>query len=149
MRPLFVRADSRRIACFLWPTVGLAFLAGCGMEQRLPVSGSVQFEGEPVEVGQITFQASSQYSGDIRACDIFNGRFELAEAEGLPPGVYRVQITAVRERDGDAHAVGLAGLPPELPEQYIPAKYNDQTTLEVEVTPDTPNHFEFELERER
>ncbi len=147
MRRLFGLGNAGRIACLLGLAVGLAFAAGCGKEQRFPVSGSVQFEGRPIEVGQITFQPASQYSGDVTGGDILNGAFELEGPEGLPAGAYRVRITAVRKREGDSHAVGIAGLPPGVPEQYIPERYNDQTTLRVEVTPDGPNRFEFHLKR--
>jgi hypothetical protein len=32
-----------------------------------------------------------------------------------------------------------------ITELYIPARYNKQSELEVEVTPDGENHFEFKL----
>ncbi len=135
------------IARCWWLAVGCALAAGCGAE-RLPVSGEVRYEGRPVEVGQITFEPSTRFSAEITASDILNGAFELSGPDGLPPGEYHVRITAMRRREPDAPAIGLDGPPPGLPEQYIPEKYNERTTLHVEVTPDETNHFAFDLTRD-
>ncbi|MDY0169413.1 MAG: hypothetical protein RBS80_22910 [Thermoguttaceae bacterium] len=43
----------------------------------------------------------------------------------------------------------FAGPSLDLPEQYIPEEYNERTTLEVEVRPDEPNHFQLDLEAEQ
>ncbi len=147
MRRQIERCSAGRVACFPWLVVGLVVAAGCGTERRFPVAGEVRFEGQPVEVGQITFEPATRLTADKMDCDIFNGSFEISQPDGLPAGEYRVRITAVRKRDQDSHEIGLAGPPPGLPEQYIPEQYNERTTLLVEVTPDGPNHFEFDLPR--
>ena len=90
--------------------------------------GEVRFEGQPVEVGPSSLAKA----------------FVLPRSEGLRPGKYRVHITAFRKPKSDESV--FAGIPLELPEQYIPTKYNDATSLEVEVQLNADNYFEFNLD---
>ncbi len=132
-----------RFPCFLG-VISVTMLAiGCGAQSRLPVAGEVRFDGQPVEVGQIAFYPASQTTGVPMATGILNGEFQLAGPDGLRAGKYRVQVTAMRERESGETA--LAGPLVNLPEQYIPVKYNDETVLEVEVRPEEHNYFEFDL----
>ncbi len=129
--------------CFLLVTAVMSLVAGCDSQQQLPVYGEVRFEGQPVEVGQIAFYPSSQLAGSPAASDISNGAFVFPGSEGLRPGKYRVHITAFRKPKSNESV--FAGIPLELPEQYIPTKFNDATNLEVEVQLNGNNHFEFNL----
>lgn len=67
---------------------------------------------------------------------IVDGRYTMKSQGGLPVGKYRVRIEAARERLGDNDAAGAAGIAlPRRGEQYIPAKYNKNTELNVTIEP--------------
>ena len=74
---------------------------------------------------------------------IANGEFAFESTAGKK----KVVITAQREVPGKTGEPAAPGEPaPPLMEQYIPSTYNDQTTLEADVT-DTAekNKFDFSL----
>ncbi len=146
MNRLIVRWTGRLPARIMGLAAGLLLTAGCDMQPRLPVSGVVQFDGQPVEVGQIALYPMSGTAATEAASDIHNGRFELSGPDAVRSGKYRVHITAMRRRQRSSHELSFAGPSLDLPEQYIPEKYNERTILEVEVQPDGDNHFEFDLE---
>jgi hypothetical protein len=113
----------------------LATLVGCGAGNgKVPVSGVVAFDGSPMPDGYITF--TPEGGGTPEAAPIAAGKFEL----GVKPGAYRVEIEA-------SHFVGeknpIMGLQPR--EQYVPARYNSETTLRSEVNADGENAFTFDL----
>lgn len=107
-----------------------ALLAGCGGGGNQEVKGNVTFEGQPVTDGQVVFTSDAATIGG----EIKEGKFTLQ----APPGKYQVKITATREE-----GVAADGLPNFV--MYIPKKYNEQTTLEKEVTAGGANEFSFEL----
>lgn len=115
-----------------------ALASGCAPSgpKTYPVSGTVTFNGEIVPKGHIVF-APVDGSTAPDAGEILNGRFQLRAKAGKK----RVEIMADREigkMDPVMHTVPR--------QSYIPAKYNTQTILEREVTPDGDNKFPFELE---
>lgn len=117
--------------------VGLASLAGCGGSgpKTYTVMGTAAWEGKPIPEGQIIF-VPVEASLVPDAGPIKDGRFELQ----VKPGKMQVQIHADRETGPKDPIMGVA------PRQsYIPAKYNHQTTLTAEVTPDLKNEFTFHL----
>jgi len=127
--------------------VGTAlFVSGCGSstsgEKTYPVSGTVQFEGEPVAAGEIIFfpadPALRPNVGTIRDGDY---RFE-AKA-----GPARVEIRASKP-------TGKMLSPPpgesgnSVPEMksYLPAAYNTDSKLSVTVSENpSENTFDFQL----
>ena len=121
---------------------------GCGSsDPRLPISGSVQLDGQPLAAGTIEFSPvgpGGQAGGSITA-----GRFAISASRGLPPGNYLVRIMA----SGSGPATVPQGPPgPESMKrpaaaEEIPAKYNTQSELAVTVAAGTDNSFEFLLER--
>ena len=123
-------------------TLPLAVLAallftfiGCGAgDGKVPVSGVVTIDGAPMPDGYVTFTPAG--GGTPEAAPIAAGKFEL----GVKPGAHRVEIEA-------SHFVGeknpIMGLQPR--EQYVPARYNSETTLQSEVNADGENAFTFDL----
>jgi len=123
-----------RVAMVCW----LAALgSGCGPSgpKTYPVSGTVTFKGEKIPKGHIVFSPIDGSTAP-NAGEIVNGRFDLRATAGKK----RVEILADREvgkMDPVMHTI---------PRQaYIPAKYNTQSTLEREVTPEGDNEFVFDL----
>lgn len=118
-----------------------ALLAGCGPSgpETYEVSGEVTFDGQPVAEGQIVFR-SAEGSSASWAGAIKDGRYALAATAGKK----RVEITATRQVQTAQDSPSGQGA--FTFESYIPAKYNSQSELTVEVTPEGPNEFDFSLE---
>lgn len=118
--------------------LGLLCIVGCGGGiERHRVSGTVTFDDQPVERGEVSFvpddPALAPEGGVIR-----DGKYSFEAVAGKK---------TVRIR-------GSRRLPPQpqddpesgpLYEDFIPARYNTDSTLKVEVEPGARNVFPFEL----
>lgn len=114
----------------------LALVAGCGGAPTAEVTGTVRFNGKPVEDGDIVFvpaDGKAPAAGKIK-----DGRFAVRAR----PGRNKVQIRAARAARGKPDPIMGA-----TKRGYIPAKYNTRTTLEEEVRPGGANELRFELTR--
>jgi hypothetical protein len=102
----------------------------------------VTFKGQPLDHGTIEF--SPVGDGVQTGSAIVNGRYEIPEEQGLPPGKYKVVISSAGP--GKAAApIDLPGdAPPPSPER-IPAKYNAQSELTIDVTPESEGVYNFDL----
>lgn len=117
--------------------LGAVFTLGCSNEPRLyPVSGSVTFDGQPVESGDILFLSPAGDRGPDPA-KIEKGKYALKTTAGKK----RVEISASRIRPGGARGAG--GEP--VPEEYIPAKYNLESELTADVKEADDNVADFDL----
>ncbi|HVW03043.1 MAG TPA: hypothetical protein VHB77_21965 [Planctomycetaceae bacterium] len=114
---------------------------GCSRQSgpRLyPVTGTVSFDGKPVEEGDIIFSAmdgSHSAGGKIEG-----GSYSLEAAAGK----YKVQILAMRDIPGEIREDN-PGEKIQAREQYIPDQYNGQTTLEANVEPGSKADINFDL----
>ncbi len=121
--------------CRSWlAMISLCLLLGCGGGgDTVKVTGTVLFDGQPVEQGDIIFRAADGSAAD--AAKIEGGLYHLE----TKPGSKRVEINATRESATPA--------PDGLPtlENYIPKQYNQASTLTAEVTDSGKNDFSFEL----
>lgn len=121
----------------MWRSVCVVatFAAGCTRSELVQVTGNVKWEGEPVEIGEIIFHpldaSITPAAGRIRG-----GKFSFL----TKPGKNRVDVQAVRKTGKRDPKEGF-----EVTELYIPARYNAETELEADVSPDGENHFEFAL----
>jgi hypothetical protein len=113
--------------------VAMLLVAGCG-ERTYKVSGTVNFDGKPVENGTIVFEAAD--GAGLANAGISNGKYELHSKIGKK----KVVISAFRKVPGTEK-----DQQPPL-EAYLPAKYNTESTLFREVTA-TDNRFDFNLEK--
>lgn len=98
--------------------LSLGMFAGCSSgDGKVDVSGTVKWNGSPLENGKITFLEPGKSS---ESADIVNGLFKIRST----PGEKKVGITAFRKvqvndgRDGESKD-----------HQYLPVKYNEQSTL--------------------
>lgn len=122
----------------LLPLAVLLILAGCSNEPRTyPVKGTVTWQGAPLPDGHVVLNPDGQ---NIRpdAGPIVNGTFDFRATEGAK----RVEIWANREKPGQEKnkVMGL-----REKEQYIPKRYNSETTLRLEVKSSGENQYEFVL----
>jgi len=111
--------------------------SGCSQGPKLyPVSGAVTFEGAPVASGDILFIPADTTIAPEPAT-ITDGKYSLQAREGKK----RVEIRASKILPGGAKGAG--GEP--VPEEYLPRKYNSESTLSAEVKPSGDNKFDFPL----
>lgn len=125
--------------------VCLAFtLVGCGGDgvERSAVSGSVTLNGEPVEQGMILFSPLGE--GPSAGGNIEQGQYKIEGDRGPSPGNYRVEIRAYRGTGRTTHDAA-SGTTQEVKVPIIPARYNNNSELKVEITPDASNQYDFEL----
>ena len=134
---------SRPRLCLLLLVLFVA-LAGCGDNRgRVPVTGTVTFDGKPLESGGIRF-GGDQGAAGVGA--IVNGRFSLdenASQKGVLPGKYDVLIHSWIEERGSVRKDG--SFSPGI--TRIPLVYLDpaKSGLTAEVKFGQTNHFAFEL----
>jgi hypothetical protein len=123
----------------------LASCAGCG-SGRVTVEGDVTFDGQPVPEGTIVFEPADRL-GPTTGARIENGSYRLAGEAAAVPGKKLIRISAVRKtgRQIEAGSPSPPGTMVDEIESYIPAVYNDQSTLECEVTPGGVNRHDFPL----
>jgi len=123
--------------CLVPLAVCLGVLAGCGGAETYEVSGTVTYDGEPVERGQISF-VPLDGSGAADGGPIEDGEFSFPSK----PGRKRVEIRGSRPLPPEQQDSPDMGL---LYEDYIPEVYNAQSELTAEVTADGARRYDFEL----
>lgn len=127
--------------------VGLVAL-GCGGpkypgDKRFPLSGSVSFDGQPVDLGSLTLKPAGGEAKSVSGGVIRDGKFEIPEAKGPNAGTYRAEIhwlklTGKRLMDhttGEMYDERLEALPP---------KFHKNSELLIEI-PATDDVHAFEL----
>ena len=109
------------------------------------MEGTVTYQGKPLEQGHITFLTTTGPPGPVCGAVIRNGSFDIPTEQGLAPGVYRVQVSSrggIAPQTPEEIAAGVSPSALEL----LPAKYNDESTLTAEITPDGANELDFSLQ---
>lgn len=107
-------------------------VVGCGPRTG-EVHGTVTFAGKPVDRGRIILMRQ-QADTRVHQAAVMSGTFGLV----APVGDYRVEIFALY--DDEALAAD-----PSLPMQYIPPKYNAESTLNLELQPGRARDVSFDL----
>ncbi len=127
--------------------IALVAILGCNGSDsgRASISGKVTFDGEPVKMGQISFEPQGQ--GRIGIAQIIDGAYQMPPQQGPTPGKYTVRITADRPTGKPAQTPPPAtGRPTgESYEQYIPAKYNERSELSVDIGAESNAIHDFAL----
>ena len=139
----------------------LAMTASCGPSRpaMAPVTGTVLYQGEPVEKASVTFLARSGRPGYGETDR--KGRFSMLTFEpndGAVLGEHVVTIAKwIRVDDGDFHgAQAIRRLPSTIHPgevvtlaNFLPERYADarRSALKVTVAADNENDFTFELKR--
>jgi len=114
-----------------------ASICGCGGgsgEPRGAVSGNVTMDGQPVELGQITFTPTGK-TGTVTGAEIKGGKYSIPKVDGPVVGGHKVSIRASKKTGQQIPAI-----PPADPKtmidvmvEYIPTKYNFETTLTTDI----------------
>ena len=124
------------IAVSVGALVALGLLNGCGRSgsglEKVVVTGTVTLDTQPIANGEIRFHPIDGTQGPVSGAPIRDGKYIAQGKGGVPFGTHRVVITGFRP--GRNAAANPEGGPVE---QYVPAKFNDQSILTAEVTADT------------
>lgn len=117
--------------------LALGVATGCSSDGLVTSTGTVSYDGQRLSAGAVSFHPFDK-SITPQGGQIVGGRFRIR----CRPGRQRVEIIASRPKAGAEELT--PGMTPS--EQFIPARYNDESTLEVEVLATGPNDFTFDLE---
>jgi len=128
--------------------VGTLVLIGCGGGDEITrgdVVGTVTWNGEPIEEGFIEFIPVPGVPGAPVKLWIRDGKFDSTSDDiddrGVPIGMNRVEITA-RKKTGKQ--VKVMGQMEDEIVQYIPARFNEDSELTLDVPNETITR-DFEL----
>ncbi|NQT37842.1 MAG: hypothetical protein HQ581_10155 [Planctomycetes bacterium] len=113
---------------------------GCGSDLA-EVTGTVSLDGGPLDSGTIVFQGPDLPQGVGQIGEDGSYRISTGTQRGLPPGQYRVTVTAYKTRTGRDEQEA------PIPEFLTPVRYNNPETsgLTADVEPGG-NRFDFTLE---
>jgi hypothetical protein len=128
LRPLRSSADEhimRRIRGTIYCNILVllaAWLAGCGGEtrERHPIAGTVTYQGKPVEMGSIRFEAEASVGDFAPACyaSIKDGKYQTQPEDSPTTGKYRVLVMGI-----DVSRIrkdGPPGTPWDMPALFPP-----------------------------
>ena len=132
----------------MW-AIGLLVLAGCGgHDGRRAIEGTVTLDGEPLAKGTITFRPQPGTSSPTAGATISGGRFSVPGDKSVLAGTFRVEIIATR-KTGKKSQDPILGIMVDEVEQYLPARYNQQSELTAEVTDAKRTPLNFALTSEQ
>lgn len=124
----------RNFLSLLTLSVWVAVSGGCSEQvTRVSLSGTVSFDGEPIEDGQIAFEPLGE--GKMEFGIITKGEYTIPKEFGLVPGKYLVRITGNRPTGKKAEPSPFLkeGDSLEIYEQYIPLEFNTGSKLKVKI----------------
>jgi len=120
-------------------------VTGCG-DGRVRVSGTVVYEGKPLEQGIISFEPADGV-GPTTGGLITDGEYDLTGNARSTTGEKIVRIVGSRKSGRK-----LPAPPPSPPGtmidemiQCIPKQYNEKSLLKAQITPGNDNTHDFEL----
>ena len=122
-------------------------LVGCGggrAADRVDVTGTVTYQGQPIQEGSITFDPIGE--GPVAGALITNGTYEATGRGAVPVGEYIVRISATVEEtenwDQDDPAFPV---PPRR--ELLPPRYHRESELVREIPSDARSiELNFDLE---
>ncbi len=135
----------KKVPDYLLPLLVLlaAMLVGCGARdgpERVIVSGTVTYQGQPVEEGRIRFLPAKGTKVPVSGAEIVDGKYTADGRGGVPVGTHNIRITARRidpkyAELGDSLPRDLQDVGGPPMQQYLPDKYNVKTELEITIKP--------------
>lgn len=124
--------------------VGLLLAAaGCGAGTA-DVTGTVKYDGTPLDLGAITFVPDGDGKAAKVSTRFYDGKYTIPAADGLKPGKYKVEINWLK-KTGKQIPTG-DGPPMDERKEGLPDKYHQKSTLTADVK-GGPNTLDFALEK--
>jgi hypothetical protein len=126
--------------------IAVLSLGGCGSKgpQNYRVFGTVNFKGAPLAEGVIMFAPAEGNTGASTSIPIKDGKYESAAGGGLPPGRYKVMISAGAGGGAPKNPDEPPGIS-DVQKELIPEKYNVRSDIIREVQPNNNNQFDFDI----
>ena len=143
---------SLRLSTARWLVAGslLCCAAGCDRgyegDRRYPLSGTVRVNGQPLDMGAISFIPSDHKQQRVSGGPISNGVYSVEELSGANAGPYRVEIHWYK-RTGRKVPDPVTGDLYEERKEGLPKRYHQESELTAEVSPDRTS-FDFDLKAE-
>jgi hypothetical protein len=78
---------------FVFALLFALFLTGCNNSALKEVRGTVEYDGQPLAVGSITFLPQLNTQGMSTSCSVTNGTFHLSRKYGVVAGDYDIVVT--------------------------------------------------------
>jgi len=145
-----LRLDVFQGVALLCCCVFILTAGGCSKKSaidRVVVSGSVTYQGQPISLGQIRFLPDANTQAPMSGAFISDGRYVVDAKGGVPVGTHRVEILAFQTEvsRGAGPDIKVQG---GSREQYLPEKYNSASGLVLSVGPgqSSPMSHDFNLE---
>ena len=118
-------------------------IASCGKkDERFDIRGQVTYQNEPIGEGKILFMPVDE-SRPQAIAKIVDGEYKTASPGGVFPGEYRVQVFGYRGT-GKIQDLGELYGKQEQQVQYVPAKFNHETELNLQISADKIE-YDFDL----
>jgi hypothetical protein len=125
-------------------------VTGCARDSAAPmrVWGDVSLNGQPVEDGEIVFVPAEGSTGPSTGGPIKAGRYDIPAHQGPRAGnAYQVEISAFGPPRSYTPNVSGEGPFVEVRGNLAPPRFNQQTTLSVQIASDAAaNQHDFRLE---
>lgn len=117
---------------------------GCSKKsEQFEIRGQVTYQGQPIADGKILFMPIDE-SRPQAIAKIVDGEYVTASPGGVFVGEYKVQVFGYRG-NGKIQDLGeLYGGKQEQQVQYVPAKFNQETELTVDISSEE-SEYDFEL----
>ncbi|MDB5337936.1 MAG: hypothetical protein JWN70_3555 [Planctomycetaceae bacterium] len=140
------RRQWRLVAC----VAAVSLFMGCQSQvMTVPITGVIKLNSQPIEKGLIEFYPMGTTTGSMTGGDIEKGAYSLPAVSGLRAGgKYRVQITASRKTGKQAADLMRGSGMIDLYEQFVPAKFNRESELELTLSDPNKRKFDFDLKGE-
>ena len=120
--------SAKRIASVVFPLLAVGFTVGCGSATNLaPVTGTVTYQGKPLEQGAINFypKQGRPTRGTIKDGKIVEVT-SFQPGDGAPIGELKVAVQSVKPDYKDKSGMATISI--------LPAKYGDPATSGLSAT---------------
>ncbi len=111
------------------------------------VEGTITYEGETVQLGQVRFVPIDGTQGPASHSAIVDGKYKIEARGGVPVGRHRVEVAALRKTG--RQVLGYNGLEEAIideTERLTPPVYSgNMSPLTAEVAADSDGKFDFEI----
>ncbi len=112
-------------------------------EQRFPLTGKVTYDGEPVDLGSISFLPLGGDKQRVSGGEITDGAYSVPEADGANAGKYRVEIHWMK-KTGKQHFEMDLQMMVDNRKEALPPRFHKDSELTAEVS-DKQTTFDFDL----
>lgn len=137
----------RNVALFLGLAAICVAFVGCGPNDGMTeIKGKVTLDGAPLKEGTINFAPKAGGTGTASGAKIVDGAYVARVSPGTTLGV-AIEAEEMQQKEGATQEEIERGAD-KIPVSIIPAKYNRQSELSIDVTDGAKGPFDFELTSE-